>query len=58
MAIRPAQNPSSSGPVIKLASGESIELSWQERALCAQTDPEAFFLSFRRNASTPQWLQL
>jgi WhiB family transcriptional regulator, redox-sensing transcriptional regulator len=21
----------------------SIELSWQERALCAQTDPEAFF---------------
>ena len=43
MAIRPAQNPSSSGPVIQLASGESVELSWQERALCAQTDPEAFF---------------
>jgi len=21
----------------------SVELSWQERALCAQTDPEAFF---------------
>jgi WhiB family transcriptional regulator, redox-sensing transcriptional regulator len=21
----------------------AIELSWQERALCAQTDPEAFF---------------
>ena len=43
MPIRPAQNPSSSGPVIQLASGESVELSWQERALCAQTDPEAFF---------------
>jgi len=23
--------------------GELTELSWQERALCAQTDPEAFF---------------
>jgi WhiB family redox-sensing transcriptional regulator len=23
--------------------GEPGELSWQERALCAQTDPEAFF---------------
>jgi WhiB family redox-sensing transcriptional regulator len=22
---------------------DGIELSWQERALCAQTDPEAFF---------------
>ena len=22
----------------------SEQLSWQERALCAQTDPEAFFL--------------
>ena len=22
---------------------DQIELSWQERALCAQTDPEAFF---------------
>jgi WhiB family transcriptional regulator, redox-sensing transcriptional regulator len=22
---------------------ESEELGWQERALCAQTDPEAFF---------------
>ena len=43
MAIRPPSNPSSSGPVIQLASGESVELSWQERALCAQTDPEAFF---------------
>jgi len=43
MPIHPAQIPSSSGPVIQLASGESVELSWQERALCAQTDPEAFF---------------
>jgi WhiB family redox-sensing transcriptional regulator len=24
-------------------TGEDEELSWQERALCAQTDPEAFF---------------
>ncbi len=23
--------------------GELTELTWQERALCAQTDPEAFF---------------
>jgi WhiB family redox-sensing transcriptional regulator len=22
---------------------DAVELSWQERALCAQTDPEAFF---------------
>jgi WhiB family redox-sensing transcriptional regulator len=22
---------------------DGVELSWQERALCAQTDPEAFF---------------
>ncbi len=33
----------SAGPIIQLISGESVELSWQERALCAQTDPEAFF---------------
>ena len=32
-----------SGPKITLASGENLELSWQERSLCAQTDPEAFF---------------
>ena len=31
------------GPTIVLASGDTVELSWQERALCAQTDPEAFF---------------
>ena len=24
-------------------NSDGIELSWQERALCAQTDPEAFF---------------
>ena len=46
MPIRPEANPQAgitTGPTIKLESGESIELSWQERALCAQTDPEAFF---------------
>ncbi|MCL6423955.1 WhiB family transcriptional regulator [Brachybacterium sp. JHP9] len=26
-----------------VADGEDAEVSWQERALCAQTDPEAFF---------------
>ena len=26
-----------------LVEAESEELGWQERALCAQTDPEAFF---------------
>ncbi len=30
--------------LVSLPSADnSIELSWQERALCAQTDPEAFF---------------
>ena len=29
-------------PVLQL-SEQDAELSWQERALCAQTDPEAFF---------------
>ena len=46
MPIRPEATNSSiptSGPKITLASGENLELSWQERALCAQTDPEAFF---------------
>ena len=36
---RPAQPVSIEG-VIK---SDGSELSWQERALCAQTDPEAFF---------------
>jgi WhiB family redox-sensing transcriptional regulator len=26
-----------------LVAGEDTEPEWQERALCAQTDPEAFF---------------
>jgi WhiB family redox-sensing transcriptional regulator len=26
-----------------LDDGDAAELGWQERALCAQTDPEAFF---------------
>ena len=46
MPIRPEATNSSiptSGPKITLASGENLELSWKERALCAQTDPEAFF---------------
>ena len=50
MPIRPQDSqkqaptsPLGSGPIIQLISGESVELSWQERALCAQTDPEAFF---------------
>jgi WhiB family redox-sensing transcriptional regulator len=25
------------------ANNDSVELGWQERALCAETDPEAFF---------------
>ena len=29
--------------VIAVAFDESDETSWHERALCAQTDPEAFF---------------
>jgi WhiB family redox-sensing transcriptional regulator len=28
---------------VLLESAEADESSWQERALCAQTDPEAFF---------------
>ncbi len=29
--------------VYPLVDGIAEELSWQERALCAQTDPESFF---------------
>ena len=29
--------------VIPETGAEEGELSWQERSLCAQTDPEAFF---------------
>ena len=28
---------------LEILDGEAEELMWQERALCAQTDPEAFF---------------
>lgn len=28
---------------LHLLDGDSEEFGWQERALCAQTDPEAFF---------------
>ena len=49
MPIRPEAAPTgnptapTAGPSIKLANGDNLELSWQELALCAQTDPEAFF---------------
>lgn len=33
----------SSDAIALVTDGEFGELSWQERALCAQTDPEAFF---------------
>ena len=29
--------------IFGFAADEAEELGWQERALCAQTDPEAFF---------------
>ena len=29
--------------IFGIAEDEGEELGWQERALCAQTDPEAFF---------------
>ena len=37
--------PTPGGNVLPLFAGEPEEglLSWQERSLCAQTDPEAFF---------------
>jgi len=34
------------GPVllqVVMTAGEAAELAWQDEALCAQTDPEAFF---------------
>jgi WhiB family transcriptional regulator, redox-sensing transcriptional regulator len=31
------------GKVFILLAGTGEDLGWQERALCAQTDPEAFF---------------
>jgi WhiB family redox-sensing transcriptional regulator len=42
---RPATT-SNKGQAIEIQgviNSDGIELSWQERALCAQTDPEAFF---------------
>ena len=29
--------------IVRLPMAETEELSWQERALCAETDPESFF---------------
>ena len=40
------QRPSTKPQAIEIQgviNSDGIELSWQERALCAQTDPEAFF---------------
>jgi WhiB family redox-sensing transcriptional regulator len=28
---------------LEVLDGDAVALMWQERALCAQTDPEAFF---------------
>ena len=39
--VEPVQ--ASSAAIALVADGDDPELSWQERALCAQTDPEAFF---------------
>ena len=33
----------SSDAIALVTDDDNAELSWQERALCAQTDPEAFF---------------
>ena len=33
----------STNVLVSLPDGDDEEMSWQERALCAQTDPEAFF---------------
>jgi WhiB family redox-sensing transcriptional regulator len=42
--VQPVQlGPSEMPSLVDLMDAEDGELSWQERALCAQTDPEAFF---------------
>ncbi len=38
-----AQGEIAMGGLTSLNSSSNPDLSWQERALCAQTDPEAFF---------------
>ena len=38
-----AETPEGVAPVVSLFGVADPALSWQERALCAQTDPEAFF---------------
>ncbi|WP_019149048.1 WhiB family transcriptional regulator [Timonella senegalensis] len=42
---RPAESARTGSSVLSLVNGNDDEtvLGWQERALCAQTDPEAFF---------------
>ena len=39
---QPAPRPEANLPLAEVFDDEGV-LSWQERALCAQTDPEAFF---------------
>ena len=41
-AATPAQAPSNVLPIFGTPADDTV-LGWQERALCAQTDPEAFF---------------
>ena len=57
----PSYGASGAAPLASMSVEEliaAVELEWQERALCAQTDPEAFFpsrkkavLHVRQNAS-------
>lgn len=39
----PHGQPASLDALVALLTGKDDEKPWQERALCAQTDPEAFF---------------
>ena len=38
-----AEKRSTENSLLPLISNDDALLSWQEKALCAQTDPEAFF---------------
>lgn len=39
----PDASPASVSPLTLLLGGDDAQFAWQEQALCAQTDPEAFF---------------
>ena len=41
--VRPAPEPGALAAVLPLIGFDAGPLGWQELALCAQTDPEAFF---------------